>query len=299
MPKVKQISNFRKISEFPTLGGATASPAPPATTLLTLCTVCLKRVHKNQKDLCCTHCNHQTHIKCNDISPQQYESLKDETYTVKWTCLFCKIKDHTKIFPYTLVPDEVLLGTSVTDLPSIVDSLPKLEILSKIQNLPNLSDYDIDENFEPDIDSSYHNLDKLKALDVSSKDLSLFHMNIRSLSLHFDELHTLLGNIGIDFQLIGLSEIKMSTDSPLLSNLDISGYKFHHTPHTSAGGVGIYVKSTLQQISGLTFLIALKILRQFGLKLRVLNQRTSYNAVHTVIQVPTLLFLMTTFKKLC
>ena len=71
-------------------------------------------------------------------------------------------------------------------------------------------------------------------------------MNIRSLSLHFDELHTLLGNIGIDFQLIGLSEIKISTDSPLLSNLDISGYKFHHTlSHTSVGGVGIYVKSNL------------------------------------------------------
>ena len=71
-------------------------------------------------------------------------------------------------------------------------------------------------------------------------------MNIRGLSLHFDELHTLLGNIGIDFQLIGLSEIKITTDSPLLSNLDISGYKFHHTPsHTSTGGVGIYVKSNL------------------------------------------------------
>ena len=162
------------------------------------CTICLKKVHKNQKDLRCCQCNHQIHIKCNDISPRLYESLKDETFNVNWTCLFCKINNNSNIFPYTLMSDEVLLGTNVTDLPSIVDSLPSLEILSKIQNLPILSDYDIDENFEPDIECDYYNIEELNATEVSPKDLSLFHMNIRSLSLHFDELLSLLGNIAID-----------------------------------------------------------------------------------------------------
>ena len=150
------------------------------------------------------------------------------------------------MLPFTLVTDEILLGTNVTDLPSIVDSLPTLEILSKLQNLPNLSDYDIDENVEPDINCNYYNVPDLQSLVTSSKDLSVLHMNIRSLPLHFDELLTLLGNIGIDFQLIGLTEIKDSVDSPISTNIDIPGYKFHHTPSQSAaGGVGIYVRSNL------------------------------------------------------
>ena len=71
-------------------------------------------------------------------------------------------------------------------------------------------------------------------------------MNIRSLSLHHDEFHALLSNLNIDFQVIGLSEIKVSNDAPVATNINLPGYKFHHTPSNSAaGGVGIYVKSNL------------------------------------------------------
>ena len=99
---------------------------------------------------------------------------------------------------------------------------------------PNLSDYDVDENVEPDINCNYYNVPDLQSLETSSKDLSVLHMNIRSLSLHFDELSALLGNIGIDFQLIGLSEIKDSVDAPISTNIDIPGYKLHHTHSQSA-----------------------------------------------------------------
>ena len=211
-----------------------------------ICTICQKRVNKNQKAIVCSHCKHEVHIKCNDISPSSYESLDNESLNV-WNCLACTVFINSEMFPFTLVTDEILLGTNVTDLPSIVDSLPTLEILSKLQNLPNLSDYDIDENIEPDINCNYYNVPELQSLETSSKDLSVLHMNIRSLSLHFDELFTLLGNIGINFHLIGLSEIKDSVDSPISTNIDIPGYNFHHTSSLSAaGGVGIYVKSNLE-----------------------------------------------------
>lgn len=39
--------------------------------------------------------------------------------------------------------------------------------------------------------------------------LSFFHMNIASLSLHFDELKALLGNLGDDFGIIGITETKL------------------------------------------------------------------------------------------
>jgi len=80
---------------------------------------------------------------------------------------------------------------------------------------------------------------------TSSKDLSVLHMNKRSLLLHLDEHSALLGNIGIDFQLIGLSEIKL-VDSPISININLPGYKFYYTPSKSAaGGVGTYVRSAL------------------------------------------------------
>ena len=48
--------------------------------------------------------------------------------------------------------------------------------------------------------------------------------------------------------MIGLSEIKLHKDAPTL-NIDIPGYKFHHTNSVSAGGgVGMYFKSILTAI---------------------------------------------------
>ena len=157
---------------------------------------------------------------------------------------------NTESFPYfsfTLEADEVLLGTNDTDLPFIVDLLPSLQILSKLQNLPNLSDYDFDENTEPDIDCKYYNVQEFQSIETSAKDISLFHMNIRSFHLHFDELFTLLANTGADFEIIRLSETKDTVDSPLSTNTDIPDYKFYNTPsHSAAGGAGRYVKSSLK-----------------------------------------------------
>ena len=74
-----------------------------------------------------------------------------------------------------------------------------------------------------------------------------FH--IRSHSLHFDEIHALLSSLGINFQGIGLSEIKVSSDSKKKNKFELPGYKFHYTPSlSSAGGAGIYVRSNIEAI---------------------------------------------------
>ena len=93
------------------------------------CSSCMKSVHKNQKALC-SQCRNHIHIKCNDTSPTEYKSL---SVTTNWTCFSCTIQKYSQIFPFTLETDDVLLGTNVTDLPSTVDLLPSLQILSKLQ----------------------------------------------------------------------------------------------------------------------------------------------------------------------
>lgn len=84
------------------------------------------------------------------------------------------------------------------------------------------------------------------SLQASNKEFSLFHMNIRSLPLHYDGFYTLLFDLNVDFQVIDLSETKRCKDAPITFNIDIPGYNFHYYSSISAAaGVGIYVKSNL------------------------------------------------------
>ncbi len=96
------------------------------------------------------------------------------------------------------------------------------------------------------LSSKYYSMQELTAFEISNKDFALFHMNIRSLSLHYEDFYALLCSLKIDFQVIGLSEIKASVNAPIKSNINLPGYHFYHTvSHSAAGGVGIYVKSDL------------------------------------------------------
>ena len=49
----------------------------------------------------------------------------------------------------------------------------------------------------------------------------LFHVNLRSSTAHFDELHTLLGNLKIPFDFIGITETKQCKDNDFLTNVTI------------------------------------------------------------------------------
>ena len=78
---------------------------------------------------------------------------------------------------------------------------------------------------------------------------SLFHMNTRSLSLHFDELISTLASLKINFDVIGVSETWNSFDNPIKTNVQIPRYDyFPYQSHSQNGGVALYVKSGLTPI---------------------------------------------------
>ena len=132
------------------------------------------------------------------------------------------------------------------DKPSVVDSLPSFEITSHLTNMPNLQDYDIDEHLPSNIDSSYHSIHDLSTSTTSPTDLSFLHMNIRSLSCHFDELQSLLVNLNIGFNVVAVSETWDSFARPVSSNINMAGYTFLSSKsHSQNGGVGLYIKTSL------------------------------------------------------
>ena len=75
---------------------------------------------------------------------------------------------------------------------------------------------------------------------------SLFHVNIRSLSKHFDELHSLLYSTKIPFDVIGVTETKQLVNKDFLTDVNIGDYQLHTQPTRSCcGGVAMYIKKAL------------------------------------------------------
>ena len=208
-----------------------------------VCGVCHKTVYQNRNSFLCKGCNVLSHIKCNFSA-----GIHDDAISC---CMKCVIADRENTFAFCSIEDEELSNIFEFDIPSFADSVPTFEICSSLTNLPNLEDYDIDEHMPSNVDSSYHTVQDMANIgsDLSHNDLSLLHTNIRSLSCHFDELISLLTNLKVNFDVIGLSELWNSVDNPLKANVDIPNYSFFSAKSSSQnGGVCLYVKTSLAPI---------------------------------------------------
>ena len=79
-----------------------------------------------------------------------------------------------------------------------------------------------------------------------SKRFSTFHLNISSLTKHFDELSTLLYLLEIQFSVIGITETKFSKNIIPSIKFSLPNYSIEHTPaESSAGGALLYIANYL------------------------------------------------------
>ena len=79
-----------------------------------------------------------------------------------------------------------------------------------------------------------------------NKSLSLFHINACSLNKNFDDLQHLLNCTKIFFDIIAISETRITKQVSLLNNLNLNNYSFKFTPtETSAGGTLVYIANHL------------------------------------------------------
>ena len=71
---------------------------------------------------------------------------------------------------------------------------------------------------------------------------SAFHLNISSLTKHFDELQTLLSLLDVNFSVIGITETKCLRNIQPSINFSLQNYNTEHTPtELSAGGELLYI----------------------------------------------------------
>ena len=89
-------------------------------------------------------------------------------------------------------------------------------------------------------------IQKLLVLCTSKNDFALFHMNVRSLSLHFDELVSNLASLNINFDVIGMSETWNSFANSVKMNFEIPQIcYFPCQTHSQNGGLALYLNSSL------------------------------------------------------
>ncbi|CAB4009394.1 Hypothetical predicted protein [Paramuricea clavata] len=78
--------------------------------------------------------------------------------------------------------------------------------------------------------------------------LSIFHNNVRSLKRNLENLQVqLLDELDFHFNIIGVTETKITNSTQLNFETKIPGYEFEYIPTPLAsGGVGMYIDNTLE-----------------------------------------------------
>ena len=106
--------------------------------------------------------------------------------------------------------------------------------------------------------------------------LKVFHLNISSLPYHRPELHSLLSECNIDFDVIGITESRIKRNQKALSNIEIPNYKVEQCSTESANGRALlYVKNdTLYKVRNDVKCTRVKTLNPYLLKLLTLTIKT-------------------------
>ena len=153
------------------------------------CGICNKNISDNHKAVKCSICNYKIHIKCNKIDNDTYEKSKGDY-------VFC-LKCQEEIIPFQQLSDQQFYLTSEKGINKDVDLLnlsvlPNNSLKTYFKDIDNVnctfSDNDDD---APSINCNYIDIN---SFDYKNKKdfLSLFHLNIASLSKNKDEPETIL-----------------------------------------------------------------------------------------------------------
>ena len=118
------------------------------------------------------------------------------------------MKENSEIVPFFFLDTHEFLDLNGFDLPSWLKLLGSYELKSKLKTMPNLLDYDMDENIIHTVNSNYYDSTTFAQIQKARDSLSLFHTNLRSLSAHFDELQLLLTALKAQSDVIGISETR-------------------------------------------------------------------------------------------
>ena len=209
------------------------------------CRICTTNVHDKNKAVQRDLCELWIHIKCNNLNYLDYRYLQncDES----WYCIECC----SIIFPFnSLSSNKRFLACCTNTHSNIIQwkdqendhaSSLALKPSSNLELLVNQFSNATPENSnDPENISSskYYDIEEMQNIEIlhNNKSLSLFHINACSLNKNFDDLQHLLSCTKKNFDIIAISETRITKQVSLLNDLNPNNYSFEFTPtKTSAG----------------------------------------------------------------
>ena len=174
-----------------------------------ICNVCNRKVQSFSYYIQCKNCLTKHHKACIILK-------RDELVSDMWYCPCC-VQD---IFVYNQLDDDdfycaISEGISECGF-RLHEIIKKVFIPFEINDSPNTPLFEIDPDIQYYMDMNYtENIrcnyyfedvfnEKMKEVDKSS--LSMFHLNVKSLPKHFDELELYLNSLDVKFSFLGLTE---------------------------------------------------------------------------------------------
>ena len=210
------------------------------------CSVCNKNVSNLCNSIFCDICHCWVHQKtCSGLKISQFQKLSlpnSET----WFCPKCV---NTQL-PFPVFSDINFQNNnkdtqSPTSGVCASDSIKHL--FSDLNKISNQADDENPAQFNLTTCNYYECEDFNNDPSISKlcQNFSAFHLNIASMSKHFDELNTLLSLLQCNFSIIGISETRFQRNREPILDFSIPGYCSVSTPtESSAGGVLLYVSDS-------------------------------------------------------
>ena len=95
---------------------------------------------------------------------------------------------------------------------------------------------------ENTVSCDYYDLNDFNKVIAIKQDLAVLHLNISSLSSYINELKLLLSSFNLNFDIICITESRITKPNLPTSNIHIPGYNIEQAPTvSSAGGTLIYI----------------------------------------------------------
>ena len=218
------------------------------------CKICENNVTNCDQAIQCDLCDSWVHIKCNDLNYIDYKFLQNSNDP--WFCISCC----SKIFPFNTVKNKNFISNfydsnskskNIDDKNSSLLLKPSEHLKHLVNQFNNMSSSPDDINSddpENTVSSKYYDIEELQNLKITnkSKSLSLFHVNACSLSKNFDDFQHLLSCTNKNFDIIAVTETRITKNVSITNNLNIKNYSTEFTPtESSAGGTLLYIANHL------------------------------------------------------
>ena len=234
------------------------------------CSVCSKKWYKGQNCIECVTCkswiHHGNRLECSGLTDQEFAEHQIDEHK-PFECDHCVseriAKENNTVFvtlPFPVECEDNPFGKpEVKTNPDISSMSPselkkfvnQCELIEKQLKTSNGDCNDENDLTSTSVNSKYYNFKQLNSLKPDkSSSFGMLHVNLASLNAHIDDLRTVLSRLKFSFDIIGISEHKISKESPPSNNIEIAGYnEFEFEPTgTSHGGVGFYIKNGLDYV---------------------------------------------------